>query len=143
MGYPQDRSIYATWSKPIVVLCNQNSHSNAEIFSHAIKHLRRGQVVGVPTSGSVISTGSRAVLDAGTIRIPFRGWYLLNNGEDMELNGAIPHHILWPQPGQLPQGIDIQLDKAIAVLRKDVAKFKRNEVPELIKASERLKPENN
>ena len=143
MGYPQDRSIYATWSKPIVVLCNQNSHSNAEIFSHAIKHLRRGQVVGVPTSGSVISTGSRAVLDAGTIRIPFRGWYLLNNGEDMELNGAIPHHILWPQPGQLPQGIDIQLDKAIAVLRKDVAKFKRNEVPALIKASERLKPENN
>src|SRR5262249_50566902 len=36
-GYPQDRKVYASWSKPIVVLCNQNSFSNAEIFSHAIK----------------------------------------------------------------------------------------------------------
>ena len=36
-GYPQDRKVYVTWHKPIVVLCNQNSVSNAEIFSHAIK----------------------------------------------------------------------------------------------------------
>jgi tricorn protease len=35
-GYPQDRKVYASWNKPIVVLCNQNSFSNAEIFSHAI-----------------------------------------------------------------------------------------------------------
>ncbi|MGH7227066.1 MAG: S41 family peptidase, partial [Gemmataceae bacterium] len=39
-GYPHDRKIYATWSKPIVVVCNQNSFSNAEIFSHAIKTLK-------------------------------------------------------------------------------------------------------
>jgi tricorn protease len=57
-GYPQDRMIYATWQKPIVVLCNQNSYSNAEVFSHAIKTLKRGQLVGVPTAGGVISTGS-------------------------------------------------------------------------------------
>ncbi|MBI3461807.1 MAG: hypothetical protein HY000_01935 [Planctomycetes bacterium] len=36
-GYPQDRRVYATWDKPVVVLCNQNSFSNTEIFSHAIK----------------------------------------------------------------------------------------------------------
>ncbi len=56
-GYPHDRRVYATWNKPIIVLCNQNSFSNAEIFSHAIKTLKRGRLVGVPTSGSVISTG--------------------------------------------------------------------------------------
>ena len=56
-GYPQDRIIYAVWQKPIVVLCNQNSFSNAEIFSHAIKTLKRGKLVGVPSAGGVISTG--------------------------------------------------------------------------------------
>ena len=136
-GYPQDRSIYATWDKPIVVLCNQNSHSNAEIFSHAIRHLGRGKVIGVPTSGSVISTGSRAVMDAGTIRIPFRGWYLLSDGQDMELNGAIPHHIVWPLPGQIVSGVDIQLSKAISVLRREVIRVAKQPVPKPIKASER------
>jgi len=142
-GYPQDRSIYATWHKPIVVLCNQNSHSNAEIFSHAIKYLSRGKVVGVPTSGSVISTGSRSVMDAGTIRIPFRGWYLMSDGQDMELNGATPHFVLWPEPGQMPTGIDIQLNKAISVLRKDVAKATEEPRPTLIKASERIPNDDN
>ena len=136
-GYPQDRSIYATWSKPIIVLCNQNSHSNAEIFSHAIKYLKRGKVVGVPTSGSVISTGSRSVMDAGAIRTPFRGWYLMGTGQDMELNGAIPDVVIWPSPGELPAGKDKQLDKAISILAREVERYNAVEEIELIKASER------
>ncbi|HND55180.1 MAG TPA: S41 family peptidase, partial [Pirellulaceae bacterium] len=64
-GYPQDRIVYATWRKPIVVLCNQNSFSNAEIFSHAIRALGRGKVVGVPTAGGVISTGAATIMDVG------------------------------------------------------------------------------
>ncbi len=99
-GYPHDRKIYATWSKPIVVLCNQNSFSNAEIFSHAIKTLKRGRLVGVPTAGGVISTGAVPIMDVGVIRMPFRGWFLVNSGEDMELNGAVPDHILWPRPAR-------------------------------------------
>ena len=38
----------------------------------------------------------------------------------MELNGAVPEHIVWPQPGDLARGIDAQLDKAVAVLMDDV-----------------------
>ena len=139
-GYPQDRSIYATWDKPIVVLCNQNSHSNAEIFSHAIKYLDRGKLVGVPTSGSVISTGSRSVMDAGTIRIPFRGWYLKGDGQDMELNGAVPHYTIWPEPGQIPDGIDLQLNKAITVLKRSVVKASQDTDPDTINASQREQP---
>lgn len=135
-GYPQDRLIYATWTKPIVVLCNQNSYSNAEIFSHAIRHLQRGQVVGVPTAGGVISTGSAAIMDVGTLRLPFRGWYGIQTGLDMELNGAQPHHLLWPLPGDLPKGKDIQLEKAVQVLQQDVQKWKQRPQPKLLKASE-------
>ncbi|NLE39919.1 MAG: PDZ domain-containing protein, partial [Pirellulaceae bacterium] len=134
-GYPQDRMVYASWNKPIVVLCNQNSGSNAEIFSHAVKTLKRGQLVGVPTCGGVISTGSAPIMDVGIIRVPFRGWFVPEDGRDMELNGAVPHHVVWPEPGDLSAGIDRQLEKAIRVLGRDVAKEKKRPRPTLQKAS--------
>ncbi len=129
-GYPQDRRIYSTWRKPIVVLCNQNSYSNAEIFSHAIRNLKRGQLVGVRTAGGVISTGGTMVLDEGFIRVPFRAWFL-PDGEDMELCGAEPHHVVWPKPGEMPAGIDRQLEKAVDVLQKEVKAWKARPKPEL------------
>jgi tricorn protease len=136
-GYPQDRRVYATWNKPIVVLCNQNSFSNAEIFSHAIKNLGRGKLVGVPTAGAVISTGATSIMDVGTLRLPFRGWFVQKTGQDMELNGAQPHVVLWPNPCEMPQGIDRQLDKAVALLRADVEKYNKRPQPKLQKASQR------
>lgn len=138
-GYPHDRMIYATWHKPITVLCNQNSFSNAEIFSHAIKSLRRGQLVGVTTAGGVISTGSARVMDLGTLRQPFRGWFVASTGQDMELNGAKPHHELWPHPGELPAGKDRQLEKAVDVLQQDVTKWLKRPRPKLQKATERAR----
>jgi len=39
-GYLHDRIVYASWSKPIIVLCNQNCYSNADIFSQAIKTVK-------------------------------------------------------------------------------------------------------
>jgi tricorn protease len=136
-GYPHDRMVYATWHKPIVVLCNQNSFSNAEIFSHAIKTLKRGRLVGVPTAGGVISTGSTTILDLGTLRMPGRGWYLIDTGEDMELNGAIPDVVLWPDPAEEVAGQDRQLETAIRLLAEDVQAWKDRPLPKLRKASER------
>jgi tricorn protease len=133
-GYPHDRMVYARWTKPIVVLCNQNSFSNAEIFSHAIKTLKRGQLVGVPTAGGVISTGAAQIMDVGTLRLPTRGWYTVNDGEDMELHGAVPDHIVWPQPGDTQ---DMQVAKAVEVLLADVKSWKARPQPPLKKASER------
>lgn len=136
-GYPHDRMVYATWHKPIVVLCNQNSFSNAEIFSHAIKTLKRGRLVGVPTAGGVISTGSTTILDLGTLRMPGRGWYLIDTGEDMELNGAVPDVVLWPDPAEEVAGQDRQLETAIRLLAEDVQAWKDRPLPALRKASQR------
>ena len=44
-SYPFGYQVFTSWDKPIVVLCSQRSTSNAEIFSHAIKALKRGKVV--------------------------------------------------------------------------------------------------
>ncbi len=141
-GYPQDRRVYATWTKPIVVLCNQNSFSNAEIFAHAIKTLKRGPLVGVRTAGGVISTGATTIMDVGTLRLPTRGWFLTGTGEDMELNGASPDpaNIVWPDPADFARGVDAQLTKAVNVLEADVKAEAARPRPPLRKASDR--PEN-
>ena len=138
-GYPQSRMVYATWNKPIIVMCNQNSYSNAEIFSHAIKGLKRGRLVGTPTAGGVISTSTVRIMDVGTLRFPFRGWFVGDTGEDMELNGAVPDVIVWPQPGEIPQGIDRQLETAVKLLEEDVAKWRKRPRPKLRLATERMK----
>ncbi|MCM8540102.1 MAG: S41 family peptidase, partial [Lentisphaeraceae bacterium] len=136
-GYPFSRQVYLNWYKPIVVLCNQNSYSNAEIFTHAIKSLKRGKVIGVPTAGGVISTGAVGILGKGTLRIPFRGWYISGSGEDMEMNGAVPDIVIWPLPGELENGKDVQLEKAIEVLSEEIKDFEDLNKVKLKKASER------
>ena len=73
----------------------------------------------------------------GYLRIPGRGWFLLNDGEDMELNGTVPDHVIWPKPGEMPAGKDAQLEKAIEVLLEDVEKWRERPQPALRKASER------
>ena len=136
-GYPQDRKIYATWDKPILVLCNQFSGSNAEIFSHAIKTLKRGKLVGTPTAGAVISTWGMNLLDVGLLRVPSRAWFPLHTGEDMEKNGAVPDVTVWPKPCEMPAGIDRQLEKGVKLLQKDVKTWNARPRPKLRWASER------
>jgi tricorn protease len=135
-GYPQDRRIYATWQKPIAVLCNQNSFSNAEIFAHSIKTLGRGKVIGVPTAGGVISTGGASLMDGAFVRVPGRGWYTLD-GEDMELHGCVPDIELWPVPGEMPAGQDRQLEAAVKALTADVVQWRLRPQPKLRKATDR------
>ena len=112
-GYPQGRRTFYHWTKPVLVLCNEFSYSNAEIFSHAIKELKRGTVIGRATFGAVISTGSRRLLNGGSIRLPFRGWYVKSSGVNQENNGAIPHHEVIPSQDEIMRGKDSQLSKAI------------------------------
>ena len=119
-SYPRGYLVYHSWEKPIVVLCNQYTHSNGEIFSHAIKTLKRGKVVGVPTHGGVISKPSVNILDVGELSIPRRGWWTMKKGKNMELNGAQPDVVIWPRPGEIPGGKDKQLERAVAILNRAV-----------------------
>ena len=119
-GYPQDRRIFAAWTKPIVVLCDEFSYSNAEIFSHGIKTLKRGPVVGQTTYGAVISTGGFSLMDGSSLRNPFRGWVAKGSMKNMENNGCEPDHVVVNTPADLAAGRDNQLDKAIDLALKAV-----------------------
>ncbi|MGL4853832.1 MAG: hypothetical protein ACRC37_01080, partial [Lentisphaeria bacterium] len=51
---------------------------------------------------------------------PDRAWWPLSTLVDMEKQGAVPDYSIWPYPGDIPKGVDKQLEKAIEVLADDV-----------------------
>lgn len=110
--YPRGRRLIHAYQRPLTVLMNQHSYSNAEIFSHAIKTTGRGKLVGTETHGAVISTGGHALIDGTYIRIPFRGWYL-PDGTDMEHNGAKPDIDVPQLPSHEAAGQDPQMKAAV------------------------------
>ncbi len=112
-GYPQDRLIFYSWTKPATMMCNHQSFSNAEIVSHAFKNLGRGPLVGTTTYGGVISTGGYRLIDGALVRMPERGWYTLPHGVDMEEGGAVPDIEVPVTPEDEVQGRRPQLDAAI------------------------------
>ncbi len=112
-GYPHDRRLLYAWTKPIVVLCNEQSYSNAEIFSWAIRTLRRGPVVGQQTYGAVISTGGTELGDGSYLRLPFRGWTSRLNGANLEGTGCLPDIVVENRPDDLARGVDQQLQRAV------------------------------
>jgi tricorn protease len=114
-AYPQDRRLIYAWSRPIVVLANEHSFSNAEIFSHAIQNTGRGRIVGEETFGGVISTGAFQLIDGSRVRRPFRGWRL-PDGTDMEAGGAVPDVRVPRTPMDEVAGRDRQLEVAVVDL---------------------------
>ncbi|MBU1116796.1 MAG: PDZ domain-containing protein [Bacteroidetes bacterium] len=115
-----ERLPFAAWTKPSIAICNQNSYSNAEIFSHAYKNLGIGTLVGVPTFGAVISTGSKTLIDGSTIRMPSRGWYVKADDKNMDFVPAIPDIIVNNSPDEKVTGNDAQLKRAVDELLKQI-----------------------
>jgi len=117
-----ERLVFSAWTKPSVTICNEGSYSNAEIFSHAYKQLGIGKVVGVPTNGSVISTGARVLVDGSTVRMPFRGWFVKNTNQNQELGAAVPDVLVENSVDYTAKGEDEQLKAAVAELLKELPK---------------------
>lgn len=119
--YPySERLPLAAYTKPSVALCNATSYSNAEIFSHAYKTLGIGTLVGEPTFGAVISTGSARLIDGSSIRMPFRGWYVKATKSNMELGPAVPDIVVTNNPDDKAKGKDTQLKTAVETLLKQL-----------------------
>ncbi len=121
-----ERLPFAVWTKPSIAICNANSYSNAEIFSHAYKTLGIGKLVGIPTFGAVISTGGARLLNGSFVRVPFRGWYVKATDKNMEHKPAVPDVIVQNSPDSKAKGVDEQLKKAVNVLLKQINKKNKN-----------------
>ncbi len=115
-----ERLPFSAWTKPSIALCNQNSYSNAEIFSHAYKNLGIGKLVGVPTFGAVISTGAHSLIDGSYVRMPFRGWFVKADNTNMDFVPAVPDIIVENPANDRVGENDLQLKRAVDELLKEL-----------------------
>jgi tricorn protease len=117
------RSDQRRWTKPLVVMANNRSYSDAEIFPHAFRSLGLGKVVGEATGGFVIGTTSTSLIDGSRFRLPRTGVFT-NKGVNMERQGVIPDVAVAIAPEDWVRGIDTQLLKAVDVVAIDVKEWK-------------------
>jgi tricorn protease len=106
---------------PKVVLQNWRSASNAEMFPAGFRALGLGKVIGTPTMGAVIGTGSYSLIDGSTVRTPGIGVYLADKGQtNMENNGVRPDILVDNTPEETLAGRDRQLEVAVEELLKQL-----------------------
>jgi tricorn protease len=113
---PRPQNFYG----PMVVMENERSASDAEMFPAGFKALGLGKVVGVPSMGAVIGTGAYTLLDGSTIRTPGSGVWTVTS-QNMENFGVPPDVFVDNLPGDFIKGRDMQIEKAVEVLKADLA----------------------
>ena len=111
----REPSPHHAWEKPIVVLMNEHSYSNAEIFPNAMRARGLAKLVGMPTPGYVIWTDSMKLVDGTGARMPQSGAYRID-GTPEENNGEQPDVRVPMTPDDWLAERDPQLDKAIEML---------------------------
>ncbi len=117
------RSQHRRWSKPLTLLINSRSMSDAEVFPHAIRASGLGKLVGQTTSGQVIFTGSTRLIDGSSFRMPRIGVFR-NDTVNMDKEGVKPDVAVDISPDDWKKGNDPQLLKAVEVLTADVKAWK-------------------
>ena len=107
---------------PTILVTNQHSLSDAEDFTEGYRTMGLGKVVGEPTAGWIIFTGSANLIDGSTVRMPFSR-ITDHEGKDMELH---PRPVDIEVSRQLGEGNDkdSQLDAAVKELLSEVTKKK-------------------
>ena len=101
------------WDGPIVLLINERSYSDGEIFPWGFKALGLGTVIGMPTFGAVIGTHDVELIDGTGFRIPSTGWFRLDH-RSLE-NDAVQPDILVPDvPEENQRGRDAQIEAGVA-----------------------------
>lgn len=101
------------WEGPVVLLINERSYSDGEIFPMGFKALGLGRVVGMPTFGAVIGTSNTQLIDGTTFRIPGSGWYRLD-GRNLENDPVTPDVLVPEVPEEALQGRNAQIEAGVA-----------------------------
>jgi len=107
------------WDKPIVLLVDQDSVSDAEIFPEGFRRLKLGKIIGVPTPGYVIGTYNGVLQDGTSYRIPMWGWYT-GEGKNLENAGVKPDIIVEQTPEDMMTHRDRQIEVAVETLLKEL-----------------------
>jgi tricorn protease len=104
---------------PMAVLQNERSASDAEMFPDGFRCLGLGKVIGVPTMGAVIGTGSFTLMDGSVLRTPGSGVNACD-GKDLENYGVPPDVYIDNTPTDFLSHHDRQVEKAVEVLKGEM-----------------------
>jgi C-terminal processing protease CtpA/Prc len=104
---------------------NQHSLSDAEDFTEGYRTLKLGKVVGEPTAGWIIYTGSVTLIDGSVLRLPSTKIFA-SDGTPMEMHPR-PVDVPVTRPvGESYSGKDVQLDTAVSELLKQIGTSGKN-----------------
>jgi tricorn protease len=97
------------------------------MFPAGFRALGLGKVVGTPTMGAVIGTGSYSLIDGSTVRTPGVGVFLADpKRTNMENYGVQPDMLVDNKPEDSIAGRDRQLEAAVDELMKQLQGNRRN-----------------
>lgn len=110
---------FAPSEKPIVLLVNEQSLSDAEMTAAGFKALKLGKIIGTETYRWLIFTSGKGLVDGSFYRLPSWGCYTLD-GKDIEMNGVSPDIYVNTSFKDRLEGKDPQIDRAIEEIMKDL-----------------------
>lgn len=118
-GKRAPQSNFAPAGKPIVLLINESSLSDAEMTAAGFKALKLGTIIGTETYRWIIFTSGKSLVDGSFYRIPGWGCYTLD-GQNLELTGVAPDIQVRNTFEDRLKGNDPQLDRAIEEILKQL-----------------------
>jgi len=114
---------------PKVLLINQYSASDGDIFPYRFRKNKLGTIIGKRSWGGVVGiNASLPFLDGGYLEKPEFGPYSPEGNWVIEGHGVDPDIILENDPAHQYNGIDDQLNKALEVILEDL-KTQEKDVP--------------
>ncbi|ASK31089.1 peptidase S41 [Chryseobacterium sp. T16E-39] len=110
---------FAPSGKPIVLLINEGSLSDAEITAAGFKALKLGKIIGQDTYRWIIFTSSKGLVDNSSYRLPSWGTYTLD-GQNLEKTGVKPDIYIKNSFMDRQLDNDPQLERAVQEILKDL-----------------------
>lgn len=100
------------FTRPIILLIDEHSMSDAEIFPAGFRALGLGKIVGAPTPGYVIGTYEGRLVNGVSFRLPTWAYYNAE-GKNLENTGVAPDILVENTPEDAAAGRDRQLEVAV------------------------------
>lgn len=113
------QSNFSPSGKPIVLLINEFSLSDAEMTAAGFKALKLGKIIGQETYRWIIFTSGKSLVDNSFYRLPSWGTYTLE-GDNLEKTGVAPDIYVKNTFMDRLQEKDPQLERAVQEILQDL-----------------------
>ena len=120
-GSLSKQSNFSPSDKPIVLLINEQSLSDAEMTAAGFKALKLGTIIGNDTYRWIIFTSGVTLVDGSSVRMPGWGCYTLD-GKDLEKWGVQPDIKVINTFEDKINGRDSQVDRAVEEILRQLGK---------------------